>query len=148
MMHAAILVWLSASSALAVGQKASSNISRACPLEWDRPVTSESKTGKSKNRPRTAEKKASETAGACIELKASALDVQEYLQVYVRDQKWRLTDEHVSEDSWTFSRALTPDELSRDTKTYSGTQKIEWEKGTVVVHIDSSPMDDGWSRTT
>lgn len=92
--------------------------------------------------------KASETVGACIELMSSALDVQEYLQAYVRDQKWKLIDEHVTEDSWTFSRELSPDELNRNTKAYTGTHKMEWTKGTVLVNVDSAPMDDGWTRTT
>src|SRR5579871_606568 len=115
MMHAGILVWLSVSPILVMAQNASSNTSRACPLDWDRAVSSRGKTGQSKGRPPSTEKKEPKIAGACIELKAAPLDVQEYLQGYVRDQKWRVTDEHVSEDSWTISRELSPGELIRYT---------------------------------
>ena len=84
---------------------------------------------------------------ACIELSASALDIQEYLQFGFRNQHWTIVEERVTEDSWMFSLAMSKDDLLGATKAASSSVRVEWRRGMAFVQISSSALADGFTRT-
>jgi hypothetical protein len=82
----------------------------------------------------------------CLEVRSTTLDVQEYLQAYGREQKWNLSDEHVAEDVWTFSRKLERDELLRYTQNDANTGRVNWSSGLVFVQVKTAELDEGFVR--
>jgi len=115
---------------------------RACPDSWKAGVRTRKKS------PPTGKKKVAPTqSGACIELAFSPLDIQEYLQSYARQKHWLITDDQLSEDSWTFLLDIDHDELLRDTLPDSSQKGVEWKQGTVRVHINTLVLPDGFART-
>jgi hypothetical protein len=115
---------------------------RPCADSWN-----DSSSNAKKNRPKSATKKTHQETGACIELAFSTLEIQEYLQSYARTQQWKMSDDRVNEDSWTFSVELDKDALLRDTTEDSRNRRVEWTGGTVRVHVNTSQLPDGYSRT-
>lgn len=99
-----------------------------------------------KNRRKNSANETHPETGACIELAFSTLDIQEYLQSYARTQ-WKIGDEQVNGDSWTFSMELDKNELLRDTTDDSKNRRVEWTGGTVRVHLNTTRLPDGYSRT-
>ena len=73
--------------------------------------------------------------------------IQEYLQSYARTQQWKMSDDQVNEDTWTFSMELDKDELLRATTEDSRNRRVEWTGGTVRVHVNTALLPDGYSRT-
>jgi hypothetical protein len=116
-------------------------LARPCASSWN---TSAPRTKKKppKNAPRELPDRP-----ACIELSASALDIQEYLQFKVRNQHWTIVEEHVTEDSWMFSLAMSKDDLLGATRAASSSVKVEWRRGVAFVQISSSALADGFTRT-
>jgi hypothetical protein len=111
------LAWL---SAVSVPQNTEAKpVVRPCADSW-----SDSTSNARKNRPNSSKKKTHRKTGACIELAFSTLEIQEYLQSYARAQQWKISDDRVNEDSWTFSVELDKDTLLRDTTEDSTTGKI------------------------
>jgi hypothetical protein len=102
--------------------------------------------GIKKKPPKNAPKGLQDTPG-CIELSASPFDIQEYLQSFSRDQHWTIVDEHVTEDSWIFSLAMSKDELVGATKALLNSEKVQWQSGTAQVQIISATLADGFTRT-
>jgi hypothetical protein len=100
-----------------------------------------------KNRLKSPKKDSRKEEGACIELAFSTLEIQEYLQFYARTQQWKISDDRVNEDSWTFSIELDKEELLRDTAEDSKNKRVEWTGGTVRVHVNTARLTDGYSRT-
>ena len=86
-----------------------------------------------------------ELVPVCSEVKDSALAAQEYLQKYVREQRWSLSDEQLSEDMWTFSLDLSKDELLRYAK-LSPDARIDWSGAKALVNVRTTSLDDGYSR--
>jgi hypothetical protein len=86
------------------------------------------------------------SGSACLEVRSKAIDVQEFLQAYGREQKWNLSDEHVAEDAWTFSRRLERDELLRDTQNDANTDRINWTFGVAFVQAKTTELDEGFVR--
>jgi hypothetical protein len=115
---------------------------RPCADSW-----SDSRLNAKKNRPKNSTKETHRETGACIELAFSTLDIQEYLQSYARTQPWKISDDRVNEDSWTFSMDLDKNELLRDTTEDSRNRRVEWTGGTVRVHLNTTRLPDGYSRT-
>jgi hypothetical protein len=81
----------------------------------------------------------------CSEVRDSALATQEYLQKYVREQRWSLSDEQVGEDMWTFSLDLSKEELSAYAK-LRPEARIDWSGGKALVNVRTNALDDGYSR--
>jgi hypothetical protein len=134
------LAWL---SAVSVPQNTEAKpVVRPCADSW-----SDSTSNARKNRPNSSKKKTHRKTGACIELAFSTLEIQEYLQSYARAQQWRIADDRVDEDSWTFSLELDKDTLLRDTTEDSRNRRIEWTGGTVRVHVNTTQLPDGYTRT-
>jgi len=53
----------------------------------------------------------------------------------------------MTEDSWTFSLELGREELLRNTTEDSKKKRVEWDAGTVRVHVNSARLPDGYTRT-
>jgi hypothetical protein len=114
---------------------------RPCASSWNT-TAPRSKKKPPKNAPRELQ-----DSPACIELSASALDIQEYLQFGLRNQHWTIVEEHVTEDSWMFSLAMSKDDLLGATRAASSSVKVEWRRGMAFVQISSSALGDGFTRT-
>jgi hypothetical protein len=90
---------------------------------------------------------ASDSPSACIEIRADVLEVQEFLQKWVRNLNWKLVDEHTNESSWDFSRKLTVEELMSATKPERKPQGIEWQSGSVFFQITTTEGIERFART-
>jgi hypothetical protein len=85
--------------------------------------------------------------GACLEIHAPALEVQERLQALVRELRWRVGDEEISESLWTFSIGLTAEELLGYAKPDSTMERMEWRSGKALVLVRTTELGDGYTRT-
>jgi hypothetical protein len=117
-------------------------VTRACAEGWDG-------TGpKTKKKLRKHAKEDPQVKGAaCIELAFSPLEIQEYLQSYVRSQQWKFGEEHLTEDSWTFSRELGKDELLSFTNKNANLARVNWSGGTALVQVSTVQVAEGFART-
>jgi hypothetical protein len=138
-----LLSLLMSTSVAAPHQNAGASvIARSCTEGWD-----SAGPGAKKKRPKHAKEELQNKAGACIELAFSPLEIQEYVQSYARSQQWKITQERVTEDSWTISRELSKEELLDATKRNMGTARISWTAGVVLLHISTVQVADGFART-
>jgi len=115
---------------------------RPCADSWSDPSSNAKK-----NRPKGSTKRTHQETGACVELAFSALEIQEYLQSYARTQQWKMSDDQVNEDTWTFYMELNKDELLRATTEDSRNRRVEWTGGTIRVDVNTALLPDGYSRT-
>ena len=99
----------------------------------------------SKEAKRNGKKKVGDVDG-CLEVRSTTLEVQEYLQAYGREQKWNLSDEHVAEDAWTFSRKLERDELLRYAQKDANTERVNWTSGVAFVQVRTAELEEGFVR--
>jgi hypothetical protein len=102
--------------------------------------------GANKNRSKKPGDESANSTSQCIEVHSTAIDVQEYLQAQGREEKWNLSDEHVAEDAWTFSRKLEKDELVRFTKQEASTEHVSLTSGAAFVRVGTVELDDGFVR--
>lgn len=102
--------------------------------------------GKRKNKRQDASGATASAAAACVEVQTGALDIQESVQGYVRNQKWKIEDEQTAESLWTFSRSLEADELMKATKTDENTNRVHWTHGTAFVQVSTTGLPDGFTR--
>jgi hypothetical protein len=119
----------------------SGSVSRQCPSSRNAPATSTKKHSKNSSL------RSRENAGACIELSFSPLEVQEYLQAYARKEHWTIIDEHMTEDSWSFSVARSKEELLAATTAPSNSVRVDWRSGIALVQVSSTKLPDGFTRT-
>ena len=68
------------------------------------------------------------------------------LQTYVRDLNWKIVDEHIAEDSWTFLRNLERYELLSYTKSDADTVRVTWTSGKAFVQARTAQLQDGFTR--
>jgi hypothetical protein len=115
---------------------------RACAEGWEN-----TGPGVKKKRPKKAKGIPENKPAACVEVAVPQLEIQEYLQSYVRSQKWKIEDEHLTEDSWTFSRELGKDELLSATIQNPIAGKVNWTSGVAFVQISTVAVADGFART-
>jgi hypothetical protein len=118
-------------------------VTRACKSN---PAGSKRSKGASDNRRKKPGATGMSATSACIEAHSTALDIQEYLQARGREQKWNLSDEHVAEDAWTFSRKLEKDELLRYTMAEANSQSVNWTSGEAFVQVKTADLEDGFVR--
>jgi hypothetical protein len=126
----------------AAGQQAKSEgpVSRECTLTQPDPRGKKtSKPSKRKAGPQI------ELVPVCSEVRDSALATQEYLQKYVREQRWTLSDEQVSEDMWTFTLEFGKEELARYAK-LAPDARIDWNGGKALINVRTNSLDDGYAR--
>ena len=117
-------------------------VTRACGEGWDG-TGPKAKKKLSKHAKEDSQNK----AAACIELAFSPLEIQEYLQSYVRSQQWKFGEEHLTEDSWTFSRELGKDELLRFTNKNEKLSGVTWSGGSALVQVSTVQVGEGFART-
>jgi len=142
MFHFLFSLLISASIGLPHQNTVTSPVARPCGEGWD------SAGPWAKKKPRKHGKEEPQNkAGACIELSFSQLEIQEYLQSYARSQQWKISQEQVTEDSWTISRELSKEELLGATKRNSGMARVTWTAGVVHLHISTAQMAEGYART-
>jgi len=128
----------------AQGQSAGDGDARLCTASAnDTATTKKSK----KDRERDQKGSAAAAAPACLELRATTLDVQEYLQSYIRKKQWRIADETMSEDFWAFSRELDKEELLAFTKPDPKNAEVHWSGGKALIRISTQELSDGFHRT-
>lgn len=87
-----------------------------------------------------------EPAPACLEAKASALDIQEFFQSFVRTQGWNIGEEQGTEDLWTFARYLTKEELLRFAREGLFAGRVNWRDGRTLVQVRTVELDGGFTR--
>jgi hypothetical protein len=142
MFHFLFSLLMSASVTVPRQNTGASVIARPCAEGWDS-AGPEAK----KKPPKHAKEESQNKAGSCIELSFPQLEIQEYLQSYARSQQWKISQEQVTEDSWTISRELSKEELLGATKRNSGTARVTWTGGVVQLHISTAQVADGFART-
>jgi hypothetical protein len=110
------------------------------------PTSSKPAKGENKKGKKQLEGAGANAALTCLEIHSTALEVQEYLQAYGREQKWNLIDEHVAADAWTFSRKLEKEELLRYSKNDASTDHVSWTSGVAFVEIKTMELAEGFVR--
>lgn len=119
----------------------SAPIVRPCPAP-----PADSKSARKEKTKRKAPVESDEGPSACLEAKASTLEIQEFFQSFGREQKWSIGKERVSEDSWTFSRSLDKDELVRFVEVGPFAGRVKWTEGKAFVKVNTSDAKDGYTR--
>jgi hypothetical protein len=114
-------------------------ISRPCSAQ---PVGSDHKE-KSKGKSTRATK---EALSACLDVKSSPLEIQEFFQNYVRAQGWRFGEEKIVEDGWIFARYLDKDELLQFAKEGVFAGRVKWTEGRALVQVTTREIDGGFTR--
>ena len=105
-----------------------------------------SSEGRKKNATSGKHRLPSEPLPACIEMKGEALEIQETLQAAVRDLKWRVHENHASEDSWTFVRSLNVEELEKYADTKVLMEPVEFEYGKAALMVRTADIGQGFVR--
>jgi hypothetical protein len=133
---------ISASSA-ARSQSTSSTVNpvRNCKPGKDEPL-GKKKSPSPKNKSRTA---VQTPPIACLEVRQSALLVQEFLQKVVRDLRWTVADEQATEDFWNFSIPIDAEELASYTKP-APELRISWSAGKASVTARTTELSDGYTQ--
>jgi hypothetical protein len=81
-----------------------------------------------------------------VEVKGEAMEIQETLQAAVRDLKWRVYENHASEDSWTFVRSLNVEELEKYADTKVLLEPVEFEYGKAALVVRTADIGQGFVR--
>lgn len=95
---------------------------------------------------KSSQEPSTSTTDACLEVQATTIDIQEYFQSYVRDQKWKIADEHAAENAWTFYRYLEKDELLNAAKGDSSTSRVVWTGGKAFFQVRTTELEGGFAR--
>ena len=101
---------------------------------------------KAKRKTTDSESAQLEIPAACLEVKSSAMEIQEYLQKVVREQRWTIGQTESSDDSFTFYRLLDKEELAQVAKTEILGGRIAWTEGKGFVAVRTSDAGDGFTR--
>jgi hypothetical protein len=142
MLYLLFSLLLSGSAALAGQDAGTRALARPCATGWDT-TGPEAK----KKQPKNAKEDTQKKTAACIELAFSPLQIQEYLQSYVRSQQWQIGEEHLTEDSWSFTRELSKDELLRFTNKNEKLPRVNWSGGAALVQVSTVQVAEGFART-
>lgn len=81
----------------------------------------------------------------CVEVRLSALDAQEYLQRFIREQQWSVADEQAGEDAWTFTIYLDKEKLARYTKPFAD-PLLRWRSGKALVQVRTTEQKQGYTQ--
>jgi hypothetical protein len=122
------------------GPSAASTTARTCSMN---PVLTPS--GK-KGARKTKHPLPPEPPPACIEVKGETLEIQEALQAVVRDLRWRVHENHATEDSWSFVRYLNVDELEKYADTKVLVEPVDFEDGKTAVVVRTVDIGGGFVR--
>ena len=109
---------------------------RSCPDSWaDAALGGKKKAASGKKNTRRE-------SGACIELAFPALEIQEYLQSLARKERWVLSADQLTVDSWTFSLEIDKEALLRDTAAEAIPKGIDWTHGSIRVQYHQAPRQN------
>ena len=114
-------------------------LSRSCSAQ---PSSSDHK-GKPKNK---AVRDSKQLFSACLEAKGSPLEIQEFLQSYVRAQGWPFGEEKIVADGWMFARYLDKGELLQFAKEGIFAGRVNWTEGRALVQVTTREIDGGFTR--
>ncbi|HYL83963.1 MAG TPA: hypothetical protein VE263_07000 [Candidatus Angelobacter sp.] len=114
------------------------SVSRPCSLPGVDP--------KHKDKPKTKAASRSQPASACLEAMGSPVDLLEFFQAFVREQRWGIDDERIAEDTWIFSRYLDKDELLQFAKEGLLAGRVQWTGGKALVAITAHEVKGGFTR--
>jgi hypothetical protein len=89
---------------------------------------------------------APEPPPACLEVKGEGIEIQEFLQSTIRNQHWRIGENQASEDTWSFVRYLSGEDLETYTDTKVLTEPVKFSKGKVAILVRTSELNDGYVR--
>jgi hypothetical protein len=120
-------------------------IVRPCPAAPANSAPAPKDKKKGKITPGDAPGAAPGAAPACLEAKATSLEIQEFLQTYAREQKWNIGDGRSSESGWTFSRILEKEELLQFAKEPPAS-RVSWTGGKALVQVRTTDLQGGFTR--
>ncbi|MGB7845589.1 MAG: hypothetical protein WBL63_08245, partial [Candidatus Acidiferrum sp.] len=103
-------------------------------------------TGKKKASRKTAHPLPAEPAPTCVELKGSAIEIQEFLQNTAREESWRIGENRASEDTWSFVRYLDLDELEKYGDTKVLLEPVKFTSGKAAVILRTTDLGEGYVR--
>jgi hypothetical protein len=127
---------------LAASNSLSSTHTRPCSSNPGLPPDSKA----AKESPKNKSAGTPSTPPACLEVKGAPVELQEFLQAFIRDQKWRISQEQASVESLSFVRYLEPEELARFAHTEILGGRIAWTEGKVGVQMTIAEAADGFTR--
>jgi hypothetical protein len=82
----------------------------------------------------------------CIEIKGEAIEIQEFLQSMAREQQWRMGEGRASEDTWSFVRYFSADELEKYADTKVLIEPVEFSSGKAALTVRTTELGDGYAR--
>jgi len=83
---------------------------------------------------------------ACVEVQTPALDVQDFFQSFVREQTWRIGEENVAEEAWSFYRYMDKGELLRFSKEGPFAGRVNWTQGKALIQVRTRELEKGFTR--
>lgn len=81
----------------------------------------------------------------CLEVRLSALDIQEYFQKFVREEQWSTRDQQSGEEMWTFTISLEKESLAKYTKPFVD-PRIHLRGGKGLVQIQTTEKSEGYTE--
>ena len=82
----------------------------------------------------------------CLEVQTPAMDVQDFFQSFVREQTWRIGEENVAEDAWSFYRYVDKDELLRFSNEGPFAGRVNWTQGKALIQVRTRELEKGFTR--
>jgi hypothetical protein len=134
---------LTSSLALPAQNATTTELVRPCAAAWNAAQPDSKKKQPSKK----SKQEAPQDSGVCVELAYPQLDIQEFLQARARKEQWKIFEERVTEETWSFSVDLTKEELLKSTNDSRLNGRVEWTKGIALLTVTTFALPDGFSRT-
>jgi hypothetical protein len=103
-------------------------------------------SAKKKATPKTKQSPASEPLPICLEVKGETVEVQEFLQTTAREQAWRIGENRASEDSWSYVRYFSPEELAKFADTKVPFEQAKFTSGKAAVVVRTTDINNGFVR--
>ena len=82
----------------------------------------------------------------CLEVQTPAMDVQDFFQSFVREQTWRIGEENVAEEAWSFYRYMDKGELLRFSKEGPFAGRVNWKQGKALIQVRTRELEKGFTR--
>ena len=82
----------------------------------------------------------------CLEVQTPAMDVQDFFQSFVREQTWRIGEENVAEEAWSFYRYMDKGELLRFSKEGPFAGRVNWTQGKALIQVRTRELEKGFTR--
>jgi len=74
------------------------------------------------------------------------MEIQEFLQNTAREQAWRIGENRVSDDTWSFARYLDRDEVEKYADTKVLIEPIQFTSGKAAVTLRTTEIGEGYVR--